>query len=57
MLSPVSRRMQVVAGFVDLRAGLPGLRRLSRQLHLLDPRASCSSCRCVGAARLGSRLL
>ena len=31
--------------------------RLSRQLHLLDPRASCSSCRCVGAARLASRLL
>ena len=45
---PVRRgRRYVVAGFVDLRVGLLDLRRLSRQLHLLDPRASCSSCRCV----------
>ena len=45
---PVRRGQRyVVAGFVDLRVGLPGLRRLSRQLHLLDPRAPCSSSRCV----------
>ena len=45
---PVRRGQRyVVAGFVDLRVGLLDLRRLSRQLHLLDPRASCSSCRCV----------
>lgn len=45
---PVRRGQRyVVAGFVDLRVGLLDLRRLSKQLHLLDPRATCSSCRCV----------
>lgn len=46
----------VLAGFVDVRVGLGGLRRLSSQLHALDPNAEQSSCRALPRPYLLSNL-
>ena len=46
----------VLAGFVDVRVGLGGLRRLSSMLHALDPSAEQSSCRELPRPYLRSNL-